>query len=126
MQDLTRYHKMLSEVDVIVELDMDLRDTNFFSFQWAGVRISGDVTGMNWRNRDLSGLEFNGVVLKDIDFSGSNLSCSRFVGCDLAGANFNDTKLKHACFEANWNTKKASFTCDSSETIFEDNDGSFI
>jgi uncharacterized protein YjbI with pentapeptide repeats len=50
--------------------------------------VETEVSGIDWRDRDLRGRDFSNESLQNADFSGADLRNCKFQNTDLAGSNF--------------------------------------
>jgi uncharacterized protein YjbI with pentapeptide repeats len=55
-----------------------------------------DLAGVNFKRRDLSGVDLTGANLKDANFHDARLAGARLAGADLTGANLNKANLSRA------------------------------
>src|SRR5262249_11665922 len=55
-----------------------------------------DLTGQNFKRRDLSGANLAGAVLKNATLHDAKLASARLAGADLSGANLNKAGLARA------------------------------
>jgi Pentapeptide repeats (8 copies) len=55
--------------------------------------VETEVSGIDFRDRDLRGRDFSNESLQNADFSGADLRCCNFYNADLSGANFESAQI---------------------------------
>ncbi|MGE0109516.1 MAG: pentapeptide repeat-containing protein [Bdellovibrionales bacterium] len=82
------------------ELDKVIsRHESFKDGRSSGVRAilqHYNLTGLSFKNRNLSGADLTGSVLLDANFEHAELECTVFYACDLRNANFTESNLSRA------------------------------